>query len=458
MSVYPVDASEIEKSSNESDFVFRYNKEMEAKSLRLLKQGVWLYFFLLIFEGALRKWFLPGLATPLLIIRDPLAVWILFMASNKGIFAWNNYLIFMVVIGVVGMITAITMGHGNLWVAIFGARILLIHFPLMFVIGRIFTRDDVLKMGKVTLWICIPMTILIALQFYSPQSAWVNRAVGGDMGGAGFGGALGFFRPPGTFSFTNGTALFYGFASSFIVYFSINPKGIPKALLLAAAIGLIAAIPLSISRTVLFQVVLCLIFAMGAIVRKPKYLGRMIGIGIGVVLLLALLSKTQFFETATGVFTHRFDTANEEEGGLEGTIIDRFLGGMIGEIGKSADQPFFGSGIGMSTNVGIMLLAGKQDVLINDAEWGRIIGEMGALLGLSLIFVRIGVVVKIALASFKKLAKPDLLPWLLLSFGAPVILQGQWAQPTALGFSTLIGGLLIASLRPAENKLNAEQT
>jgi len=33
---------------------------------------------------------------------------------------------------------------------------------------------------------------------------------------------------------------------------------------------------------------------------------------------------------------------------------------------------------------------------------------------------------------------------MLLSFALLIIPQGQWAQPTSLGFSTLIGGLMIA--------------
>ena len=35
---------------------------------------LWTYFWLLIFEGALRKWVLPGLSNPLLIVRDPVAI------------------------------------------------------------------------------------------------------------------------------------------------------------------------------------------------------------------------------------------------------------------------------------------------------------------------------------------------------------------------------------------------
>ena len=171
----------------------------------ILKKGIWAYFLLLIFEGALRKWILPGLATPLLIIRDPIALWLIVASINRGLIKSNIYLALIVLTGITGTFTALFFGHGNLPVALFGARILLLHFPLIFIIGRIFNRADVISMGMKGLWISIPMTLLIALQFYSPQSAWVNRGIGGDISGGGFSGALGFFRPPGTFSFTNGT-------------------------------------------------------------------------------------------------------------------------------------------------------------------------------------------------------------------------------------------------------------
>jgi hypothetical protein len=33
------------------------------------------------------------------------------------------------------------------------------------------------------------------------------------------------------------------------------------------------------------------------------------------------------------------------------------------------------------------------------------------------------------------------------------VLQGQWAQPTSLGFSVLAGGLLLASLKSEEDNI-----
>ncbi len=419
-----------------------------------IKIAIWVYFLLIIFEGALRKWILPGLATPLLVIRDPVAFYIIVVAIQKRIVPSNPYLFFAIFIGFFSILTAMFFGHGNIIVAIYGARILILHFPLIFIIGRVFTREDVLKLGVVVLWIAIPMTILMALQFYSPQSAWVNRGVGGDESGAGFSGALGYSRPPGTFSFTNGNTLFYSLVAPFILFFSVNSiKKINRILLFGSIVALMAAIPLSISRALFFQVGISVVFLLIAVSRKPKYVTRLIGAAMGIIILLAILSQTYFFQRGVTAFLTRFETANKSEGGLQSVFIDRFLGGSIAALSTNESLPFFGVGIGMGTNVGAVLLAGKRTFLVAEGEWGRLIGELGFFLGIILVLVRVAFVVELAKKSYQRVVKGDMLPWLLLSFGALVISQGLWAQPTALGFSVVTGGILLASLNPARPKL-----
>lgn len=412
-----------------------------------LRKGIWIYFFLLIFEGALRKWVLPSFSTPLLIIRDPVAIWLVFAAANKGLLKANFYVAAMLFISVTGIITALLAGHGNFLVAIYGARIFVIHWPLIFVIGKVFNRDDVIQLGKTTLMIAIPMAVLIALQFYSPQSAWVNKAVGGGDEGAGFSGALGYFRPPGTFSFTNGNTLFFSFVAPFVVFFWFNPKLISKLVLVAATIGLVAAIPLSISRSLFFQFVITLFFAALAISRKPKNLPKLILIVIVGIAALFILSKLSFFQTATKAFTTRFEGANKTEGGLQGVVNDRFLGGMAKGIARSFDQPFWGRGIGLGTSVGGTLSLGKAGLQLGEDEWQRILGEMGVLLGLIMIMIRLGTGLTLIKYSYRRLVKEDMLAWLLLSFSFLNVVQGQWGQPTNLGFGIIIGGLNFAALR-----------
>ncbi|WP_051935846.1 hypothetical protein [Salegentibacter sp. Hel_I_6] len=426
----------------------------ENDPYRLIKLGIWGCFFLLLFEGALRKWFLPGLAAPLLIVRDPVAIFLLFHAWRRNLLPPSIYLVGMLGIGTLALITTLIFGHGNLAIGIFGARILMLQFPVIFVIGKVFSREDVIKVGKIMLWIAIPMIILISLQFYSPQSAWVNRGVGGDMEGSGFSGAMGYFRPSGTFSFTTGNTMFFSLLTCFVFYFWIGGIKVNRLLLIAATIALFIAIPLSISRSLLFQVIIGVAFAVLASIRNPKYAGRFIGAGIAGFIILGLLNNVEIFQTSTEVFTSRFETASKVEGGLQGTLVDRYFGNLISAVsGSSAERiPFWGYGIGLGTNVASFLLTGGRNFLVAEDEWLRLMGEMGFLMGFGVILIRLGICLQMALASYQSLKTGDFLPWMLLSFCLLIVPQGQWAQPTALGFAILIGGLLLASLNHEDEK------
>lgn len=422
--------------------------------LKYLKYGIWAYFLLLLFEGALRKWVLPGLSTPLLIVRDPIAVWLVYTSWKRNLLPSNIYLNGVFIVGVLATITALAFGHGSFPVAVYGARILLFHFPLIFVIGSIFTPEDVKKLGRVTVWITIPMLILIAMQFYSPQSAFVNRGVGGDMKGGGFDGAMGFFRPPATFSFTNGTSLFFGFSAAFIFYFWLTPKSINRLLLIAATVCILASIPLSISRSLLSLILASIVFTLIAVARNPRYLLKMVMACVVVFMLIGVLSEISFFKTPLAAFTNRFTNANKTEGGVSGVVVDRFLGGMLVAIYEADQKPFFGYGIGMGTSVGAQLIAGDSKVyLISEGEWGRLIGEMGIIFGFTVIILRIALTISMAVRSYRKLSSNDFLPWMLCSIGLLAVMQGQWAQPTSLGFIVVMGGLILAALREPKRKM-----
>ena len=432
----------------------RHNQQWPKDPNYNLKVGIWIYFFLWVFEGALRKWFLPALSMPLLIIRDPIVLWLIILSLKRGLLKFNTYMAGVVFLGIVSLFTSIFFGHGNISVAIYGARTLLLYFPMIFVIGQIFNQKDVIKLGRIMAYIAIPMTILLGLQFYSPQSAWVNRGVGGDEAGAGFGGALGYFRPPGTFSFTNGTTYFYSLLAPFILYFWLNSKKINFLILIGSTGALIAAIPLSISRGLFFQIGISVFFLLIAVSRNPKYFGKIFVAAFIVIVAFLAFSNASFFQTATAAFTDRFEVANENEGGLQSVIVDRFFGSLIKAITGSSGQSVFGFGIGSGTSLGAKLLNDDRVLLSADFEWMREIGEMG-LMGLLLIIFRTTLAIKMSFNSYRKLVYGNLLPWLIMSVAFLTVIQGQWHQPTALGFCALIGGLWIASFKNKDTEINS---
>lgn len=411
-----------------------------------LKKGIYAYFILLLLEGALRKWVLPGLATPLLVVRDPVVIWIFFIAWKNNMLPTNNYIYTMSFIAVSAFFTALLVGHRSIVIALYGTRILLFHFPMIFLIGSIFDKEDVLKVGRAVLWISIPMFMLIFVQFYSPQSSFVNRGIGGDVAGGGFSGALGFFRPPGTFSFTTGNTAFFSLVAVYVIYFWLNIEQVNRVLLIVSTITLISAIPISLSRGLTIQIVLTGVFAVAIISRNPKFFGRMIFAAIGLVVASVILSNFAFFGKAIEVLTSRFDAASQSEGTIDNTIINR-IGASIFEPFQK-ELPFFGFGIGIGTNAGSRLSSGKEVAfIIAEGEWGRLIGEMGAFFGFAAIILRMHLSLRLMYEGYNRLKYSNLLPWLFVSVSFQSIAQGQWAQPTALGFGVVYGGLTIAAMK-----------
>ena len=66
-----------------------------------------------------------------------------------------------------------------------------------------------------------------------------------------------------------------------------------------------------------------------------------------------------------------------------------FLGVFISELSSSGNQPFFGNGVGMGTNVRATFLTENKAFFICRRKWGRLIGELGPLMGLTVVLIRV---------------------------------------------------------------------
>ena len=359
----------------------------------------------------------------------------------------------MMVVASISFILTLAVGHHNLFVALFGWRIYFFHFPMIFVMGKVLTRADLLKIGQLILWISIPMTILIFIQFHSPQTAWVNMGIGGE-GTAGFTGAMGYMRPPGTFSFTSGYVMYQAVVGCYLLYYLLMNNTLPKEYQFSKIVLIILAgcyllsIPTSISRTHFFQTGVFLIFLFVAAMRKNKLKSKFLKFAVIAIIAGIILSLSGLGGTSMEAFTARFEGANKVEGGVQGVIGDRYVGGLIGSL-INFQIPIFGYGIGLGTNVGARIMGGNMYSFgfNGENEWSRIIGECGMLLGLIIIGIRLFFSLDIWKRAYHLLVKKyDLLPWMLSAGMMLTIPQGQWAIPTNLGFCVLFGGLTLASI------------
>src|SRR5258708_11609424 len=121
------------------------------KVITHLKRAIWLYFFLLIFEGVFRKWILPQYSDVLLVVRDPVMLAIYFLAIKARLFPRNNYILSLGIIAILSWLVSLVVLEPYLslkpliLVTGFGFRSNFLHLPLIFVIGRALDAEDVKK-------------------------------------------------------------------------------------------------------------------------------------------------------------------------------------------------------------------------------------------------------------------------------------------------------------------------
>jgi len=429
---------------------------MNPARRRRLRQLLWLYFWLLIFEGALRKWFLPGLSGPLLLVRDPialLAVWWgwPFLSSLQRL--WIQPLM---LIGTAAIALAITLGHGDIPTALYGSRVLMLQLPLIFVYAAVFDRADVIRFGWAFLCLAIPMTVLIATQSSLPDTHFLNVGPGGE-GTAAFQGAEGRSRPPGTFSFISGVGSFFSLslASLFIILYDtrLNLRG--RVFCALVGVALVVAVPVSVSRSLLASYIIVLLALILALVLSRTRLTSLFAGLLAVAIAVGVASTLPVFQDSSKAFVSRWSQAGsasgvdrEEAGDLgvaSNQIQGRFLPGFSTPFSRIDGTPFLGYGIGLGSNFGATRVTGKVGFLMGEGGWDRDIGELG-LLGLILILWKVALTLWMVQISLRAATMGNRVPLVLMGVALLPVLAGQLSQPTALGFTVLSGGLTLASL------------
>ncbi|WP_269241701.1 hypothetical protein [Flavobacterium limnophilum] len=425
---------------------------------KFYKKLIWLYILLLVFEGAFRKWFLPSLSDIFLVIRDPIVVYFVVLGLRNR---WikSSYAIAMMMISIITFFLTLLLGHQNIFLAIYGCRITMFYFPFMFVVGKILNYEDIVKIGKFFLQISFLMTIIIIIQYFSPQNSWINVGIGGTEG-SGFSGVGEYFRPSGTFSFITGMMGFNAIVLPFIFYFLLtnrqnSPLNTPIWIIYFATFCYIISIFICLSRTIIFQTICILFFVYISTFLSKTNISKMITSTALISILILILFQFQFFQIAFSNMFLRFGFASDSEGSVvSGTIGERYLGSFIRAFTgvqnfKGGEIPFWGFGQGYGTNVAAVLISNKMGFLVSEEEWSRVVAESGYLFGWGILFIRLFWSLSLLKKSFRVLTyKKDLLAFLLMPSVLIFVISGQWSQPTILGFSALLGGLVLASLKP----------
>lgn len=415
-----------------------------GQGLQLIRRLVWLYIILWLIEGGLRRWFLTGLATPLLLIRDPLVVGIYCLALANNLFPFNGFMIWGALLGGLTFLNTMLLGHGNLFVALYGVRCDFLHVPMIFIMGKVLQPKDVLALAKVAVWVAIPYTALLVAQFYQPQDAWVNRGVGGSLDGAGFDGALDRFRPPGTFSFITGPAQLYPLFTAcwFALLFA---RKLPLWIMIASGAAILVTIPISISRSLFLSVAIVALAGLAGMVAGGRFSFKILAqFAAAAAILFLLAGQSSVFQDGMAAFSARWQASTDDNGGFKEAILDRVLNDLFGAFGNVTGA---GCGTGFSTNVGQQMVTAHTGFGAAEAEWGRLLYDNGFVLGSLMITYRAALAGTIAYAAFRAWRRHSPMSLLFAAASFLLVLNGQWGQATSLGSAIIGGGLTLAAAR-----------
>ncbi len=408
-----------------------------------LRRLIWLYFWLLLLEGAMRKWLFPGLSNALLIVRDPVVLGIYALALRDKVFPRNGFVLWIFLLAILCFLASFA-GIGTLPVTVYGLRADFLHLPLIFVLPAVLRSEDVRRMGLALLLLLPPMTLLAVKQFQAgPLSSW-NVGAGGEVGGQLY-AAAGKVRASGTFSFATGLATYLALTTAYLLDDLLGARTYPRWLSIAAVPAMVLTLGVSGSRTAVIAVTMVCSLVVYIAFRRPKQMGGAVRfILLAVMAAVALVWFAPVFMEGIAVQRERFESG----GGVQQGIVVRFFQDFIAAGSALTHAPPLGMGLGVGTNVGAKLLQGYREFALGEGEWQRVILENGALLGVAYLGLRLAILLAAIFTALRAYREGRNLPLLLMGAGGLDLAIAQFGQPTTLGFAVFTTGLAFAAAVP----------
>lgn len=429
----------------------------KSQTIRNIRRLIWLYLWLLVFEGVFRKWIFPQFSTPLLIVRDPVVIFIYALALRARLFPQNVYVVSLEIIalsswaaGIIVLLPFLPL-RTIILVTGYGMRSNFLHLPLIFIIPAVFTLEDVKRVGWWTIVGMIPMALLMALQFVASPESIVNRTAGAGEGLQIQAGG-GKIRPAGVFSFVSGTIYYLSAVTAFLLHAALAKLPYRTWLLAASGAGLIVSLAVSGSRSTVLAVVLVVASVGAILVLRPNLVNKFGRHLLLAVLLIWTISYLPIFQQGLGILSDRFvESAEAGETSIASGLISRTFAGFTEAQKVLVRVPLGGYGLGVGTNGGASFLTGQASFLLAENEWSRILLESGPVLGLAFLIWRSALVFRLGWFAVRQVRAGNALPMLLFSAGLFVVLQGPFGQPTSLGFAVVFAGLILAA-KPLEQE------
>ena len=446
------------------------NETKNENRRRRIVHVVILIYWLLIINGALRKWGFPQYQNVLFFIRVPLTM-LLYFLSIDGIF-WpklNAPLLLSYILGFAALIIVplqyffryydaryyLLSGYG--WISYF------FYIPLIFIIEKTFRREDIYRLIRHTLFLIILEAPLVVLQFNSPPISIVNAGVSIDPENQflSMGAAMGRIRPNGFFSNSLGQSLFIAVSTIAVLYEWMRVRGkkaVNQIILFSATISLFVLAAFSSSRSAFGYMAVIIFFTLLA----SFYTGRRkLALRGSLILFILIISFSLLwpllFPNGYETFIQRWTGAYEAETTIfKFSFFGRALYSFYGWI-YYLDGPFFGYLLGIANNAASRLSWVQLPYAANEwngygtwateSNWAVHFVELGIPLGFLYMAFRILLTFWVFLKSWYSTKKThDPLALMFFSFAGLQLLIGLiTVQGDAGGFVWLFLGLCLAA-------------
>jgi hypothetical protein len=422
-------------------------------------------YWLLIFEGVLRKWLLPEWGKALFFIRDPLVILLYVLALKHRMIPRQSPFL---TVGVLFAIVSVPLicvqfffrsGDFDWGIAAYGWRNYFLYLPLAFFVAKYFRVASVKRLMRWTLFVSIPIAVLVYIQFRSPASAPINQGLGktADLQYVNGGVGRGLVRTYGTFTSAVGQQAFIVSSVSILLAAWMAPRSkrpIKGVALFAATAATLTCLALSGSRGTVIWSGLVFSAAFAAALMTGRRLTLRIFFVPALLVLTAILVVSFAFPEAFEAFTERWSRAGESETALygRGGVFSRAFSDLFSFSILLVDTPLQGYQLGSGGNAAVSLHASNSRARLSnekngagEGDWGRQILELGPVFGILFIIFRLLFVAWLAreaIRATRRSSQP--LPMLMFAFVGVLLFNGQiTGHGTLNGYVWLFAGFLI---------------
>jgi len=386
-------------------------------------------FFLLVFEGALRKWVLPQASDMMYFLKDLVLIgaylrYYAFSDSERKVpikSDWMKMLIFMIAGWC--FFQAFNPSLGSPIVGFFGLRGYLFYIPLMWMLPSLFqSEEDLYKFLRSHLLLLIPVCLLGAAQFFSPASSPINVYAGGQEPTAGFAGT-GKVRVTGTFSYLSGYSMYLAVCFALLLPLNFKKQSRSLQYLYTVEIALLTANSFMTGARglILFQVLFLTAYLALLVLNNTSNFKSLIDRLI-VPIVLSFIAAYTWFRPAFDAFMIRATSSDN----LSKRIVDTF-----NVTGYFQYKQLYGYGTGATHQAvgalrGVLNLPSGELIPVGfESEMGRIALELGSIGFILWYGLRMILIVALGLV-FWKLKRPFLRQLALAAFLThAILLNGQ---------------------------------